>query len=51
MVATFTSRLMQRNISEDHKARENCPAAESPQHEDVRIREIKVTTFLTSVPN
>lgn len=50
MVAAFTSRLMQRNTSEDHKASENCPAAERPQHEDVKTREIKLTAFLTSVP-
>jgi len=50
IVAAFTSRPKQRNMSEDHKARENCPVAETPQHEDVRTREIKLTAFLNSAP-
>ena len=41
---------MQRNISEDRKTRENCPAAERSQYEDVKTREINLTAFLTSVP-
>ena len=47
MVSAFTSRLMQRNISEDRKARETCPVAERSQHEDVSTREIKFTAFLS----